>query len=247
METPVAAEFKPGGRAREAVRLFRHPRGPTVRETKAILVALTKEVRDAMTPDRVMERVKAGNRRFRSGQPRPRDFRAELQVVAAGQYPAAVLLSCIDSRVPAELILDLGLGDVFNCRVAGNIISPDVLGSLEYATREAGAKLVLVLGHSGCGAVQGAIAGITLGHLTQMLERFRPIIDATEYRGDRTAMNPAFVDAVARTCVERMVREIRSGSSVIAGLEAAGVARVAGAFYQLSSGMVEFLDEPRPA
>ena len=136
----------------------RHLEGGPVRETKAILVALTKEVRDAMTPDWVLDRVRAGNRRFRSGQPRSRDFREELKVVAEGQYPAAVLLSCIDSRVPAELILDLGLGDVFNCRVAGNITSPDVLDSLEYATGEAGAKVVLVLGHSGCGAVKGAIA-----------------------------------------------------------------------------------------
>ena len=224
----------------------RHLEGGPVRETKAILVALTKEVRDAMTPDWVLDRVRAGNRRFRSGQPRSRDFREELKVVAEGQYPAAVLLSCIDSRVPAELILDLGLGDVFNCRVAGNITSPDVLGSLEYATGEAGAKVVLVLGHSGCGAVKGAIAGVTLGHLTQMLERFRPIIEATAFAGDRSADNSAFVDAVARQCVGRMVRDIRARSTVIAGLEAAGKVKVAGAFYELATGMVEFLGETDP-
>ena len=214
-----------------------------MRETKAILIPLTKEVRDALSPDRVIQRVKSGNRRFLSGQPAPRDFPAELLVVAAGQWPAAVLLSCIDSRVPAELILDLGLGDIFNCRVAGNLTSSDILASLEYATKEAGAKLVLVLGHSGCGAVKGGISGGAAGHLGKLLERFQPIIAATEDAGDRSATNPEFVDAVARKGVQLMVQEIRAQSAVITELERAGRIKVVGAFYDLATGVVEFLEE----
>src|SRR5262245_13725225 len=121
------------------------------------VVALTKAARDAMTPDDILERAKAGNRRFREGRTIERDFLAEQRATAAGQYPAAVLLGCIDSRSPAEIIFNVGLGDIFNCRVAGNVENDDVLASLEFATALAGAKLVVVLGHSGCSAVKGAI------------------------------------------------------------------------------------------
>src|SRR5262245_54369689 len=166
------------------------------------VLSLTREVRDAMSPDEILERARAGNRRFREGTRVERDFLAEQRATAAGQYPAAVLLGCIDSRSPAEIIFDLGLGYVFNCRVAGNIENPDVLGSLEFATKVAGAKVVLVLGHARCGAVTGAIEGARLGHLTQLLDKIRPAIEATAYPGERTARNPEFVDAVARKSIE---------------------------------------------
>jgi carbonic anhydrase len=205
------------------------------------LLSVTKEARDAMSPDEIIARAKAGNLRFREGRRVERDFLAEQRSTAAGQYPAAVLLGCIDSRSPAEIIFDLGLGYIFNCRVAGNVENLDVLGSLEFATKVAGAKVVLVLGHGGCGAVKGAIDGATLGNLTQLLDKIRPAIEATVYEGERTSTNPAFVEAVARKNIELTIANIRKKSAVIAELEASGAVKVAGAFHHLSTGFVEFL------
>jgi len=201
---------------------------------------LTKEARDAITPDELIALAQAANLRFRTGRRRQRDLMEELRLTAPGQNPVAVLLSCIDSRAPAELILDLGLGDVFNCRVAGNVENPDVRGSLEYATAVAGAKLVLVMGHSSCGAVKGAIEGARLGHLTQLLEKLSPAIESTACEGERSAANLAFVDAVARRHVELTVAGIRRKSPVIARLERTGRLALAGAFYDVSTGVVEF-------
>lgn len=205
------------------------------------VLPLTQGVRDALTPDQILEKAKAGNLRFREGRKIQRDFLAEQRATAEGQHPAAVLLSCIDSRAPAEIIFNLGLGDVFNCRIAGNIENPDILGSMEFATKLAGAKLVLVLGHSACGAVKGAIADAELGNLTQLLAKIRPAIQATTYRGERSAANSEFVDAVARKNIDLTVAGIRQKSRVIAELEKAGAVKVAGAFYDLSTGAVEFM------
>jgi carbonic anhydrase len=209
---------------------------------------LTKEARDAVSPDQIIALAKAGNERFRTGRPRHRDQLMEQQRTAAQQSPAAVVLGCIDSRAPAEIVFDLGLGAIFNCRVAGSIESPDVLGSMEYATKIAGAKLIVVKGHSSCGAIQGAIADAKLGNLTQLLAKIRPAIAATEYRGTRTADNPEFVDAVARKSVELTVDRIRASSSVIAELEKSGAIKIVGCFYNLSTGVVDFLtgDEVPP-
>jgi carbonic anhydrase len=207
----------------------------------SVVVALTKEARDAMTPDEVLERAKAGNARFHEGRRIERDFLAEQRATAAGQYPAAVLLGCMDSRSPAEIIFNLGLGDVFNCRVAGNIENDDVLASLELATALAGAKLVLVLGHSGCSAVKGAIDALDLGHLTHLLAKIRPAIEATPYAGERTSRNPEFVSAVSRKSIELTIASIRRKSPVIAELEGCRAVRIAGAFHDVTTGIVEFL------
>src|SRR5262245_50548238 len=203
-------------------------------------VALTKEARDQMTADQILAKWKEGNVRFREGRKIQRDFLAEQRATASGQYPAGVLLGCIDSRAPAEILFNLGMGDVFNARVAGNIENPDILGSMEFATKLAGAKLVLVMGHSACGAVAGAIADAKLGNLTQLLAKIQPAIKATTYTGDRTATNAEFVDAVARKNVELTMGNIRKNSKVIAELETAGAVKIAGAFYDLKTGAVEF-------
>jgi carbonic anhydrase len=204
------------------------------------VVALTKEARNRMTPDQILAMWKEGNLRFREGQMIQRDFLAEQKATASGQFPAGVLLSCIDSRAPAEILFNLGMGDVFNARIAGNIENPDVLGSMEFTTKLAGAKVVLVMGHSACGAVAGAIADAKLGNLTQLLAKIRPAIKATKYTGDRTAGNAEFVDAVARTNVSLTMANIRKNSKVIADLEKAGAVKIAGAFYDLKTGAVEF-------
>ena len=131
----------------------------------AYAAALTKAQRDKLTPDEIIAMMKQGNERFRSGKPTQQNLLAQQRASAKGQYPAAVILSCIDSRAPAEAIMDLGIGDVFNARVAGNIANDDILGSMEFACAAAGAKVVLVMGHTACGAIKGAIDGVQLGNL----------------------------------------------------------------------------------
>jgi carbonic anhydrase len=202
--------------------------------------ALTRAQRDKMTPDQIIEAMKKGNQRFRTGVRQNRNYLNEQRASAAGQYPAAVILSCIDSRAPAEVIMDLGIGDIFNCRIAGNVQNPDILGSMEFACKLAGAKVVLVMGHTACGAVKGAIDDAQLGNLTGLLAKIRPAVEATTYNGERSAKNYAFVDAIARKSVEITLTDIRKDSSVLAGLEANGTIRITGAMYNLETGIVEF-------
>ena len=215
--------------------------GPALGSRIAWGAALTRAERDRMTPDDIIQLMKNGNARFRRGQPRSQDYLAQQRASARGQYPAAVLLSCIDSRAPAETIMDLGIGDVFNTRVAGNVVNDDVIGSMEFACQVSGAKVVLVMGHTACGAVKGAIDQVHLGSLTGLLAKIRPAVEATGYAGDRTAKNYAFVDAVARKNVELALGEIRRRSPVIAGLESRGALKLAGAMYDLESAVIDFL------
>jgi len=202
--------------------------------------ALTKAQRDAMTPDQVIALLKQGNERFRAGKLDTHDYLAQKRASASGQYPAAVILSCIDSRAPAEIICDAGIGDTFNARVAGNIANDDLLGSMEFACAVAGAKLVLVMGHTACGAIKGAIDGAKLGNLTGLLEKIKPAVEATKFDGERSSKNDAFVDAVAATNVRHTIDEIRRRSDVLAGLEKDGKIKIAGSMYQLVGGKVEF-------
>ena len=204
-------------------------------------VALSKAQRDRMTPDEILQVMKQGNQRFRKGARQGRDFLAQQRATAKGQHPAAVLLTCIDSRAPAETIMDLGIGDIFNSRVAGNIANDDILGSMEFACKLSGAKVVLVMGHTACGAIKGAIDNAELGHLTGLLAKIRPAVEATRYSGARTSSNYAFVDAVARTNVEMTMTQIRERSPVLRELESAGAIKIAGAMYSLETGAVEFL------
>ena len=203
--------------------------------------ALTKARRDQMSPDQIIAAAKRGNKRFRSGVRKNRNYLNEQQASASGQYPAAVLLSCIDSRAPAEVIMDLGLGDIFNCRVAGNIENPDILGSMEFACKLAGAKVVLVMGHTACGAIKGAIDNAELGNLTGLLDKIKPAVQATSFSGERSSKNYAFVDAVARTNVQMTVDNIRKNSAVLADLERQGTIKIAGAMYNLQTAALEFL------
>lgn len=202
--------------------------------------ALTKEQRDAMTPDQVIAMLKEGNERFCAGKMQGHDYLAQKRASAGGQYPAAVILSCIDSRAPAEIILDAGIGDTFNGRVAGNVANDDLLGSMEFACALAGAKLVLVMGHTACGAIKGAIDNAKLGNLTGLLDKIKPAVEATKFSGERTSKNDAFVDAVAATNVRQTVAEIRRRSDVLAGLEKDGKIKIVGSMYHLVGGKVEF-------
>lgn len=202
--------------------------------------ALGKAKRDKLTPNDILEHGKAGNKRFRAGQRKDRNFLLEQRASAKGQYPAAVVLSCIDSRAPVELILDLGIGDIFNSRVAGNIANEDILGSLEFACAVAGSKVVLVMGHTACGAIKGAIDRVQLGHLTGLLEKISPAVDSTLYDSDRSSSNAFFVDAVARKNVELTVAGIRANSAVLKELELKGSIKIVGAMYNLETAVVDF-------
>ena len=202
--------------------------------------ALTKAQRDRLTPDDILALMKKGNKRFSSGKRANHDVLAQQRASAKGQYPAAILLTCIDSRASAETILDLRIGDIFNSRVAGNVENSDILGSMEFACKLAGAKVVLVMGHTACGAIKGAIDNAELGNLTGLLAKIKPAVAATTYTGERTSKNYAFVDAVARKNVEITMANIRNDSPVLAEMESKGTIKIAGAMYNLETGVMDF-------
>jgi len=203
--------------------------------------ALTREQRDRLTPREVISQLKEGNERFLKGKPAPHDFLQQKRTSSQGQYPAAVVLGCIDSRAPAEIILDTGIGDTFVARIAGNVVNDDILGSLEFGCAVAGAKVVLVLGHTACGAIKGAIDDVEMGNLTGLLARIKPAISATAYDGEKSSKNELYVDAVARTNVLHVAGVIRKRSEILAGLEKKGALQIAGAMYDVSTGVVSFL------
>jgi len=203
--------------------------------------SLTKEQRDSLAPAQVIDELKKGNERFRSGKMAARNYLAEKRASALGQYPAAVILGCLDSRVPAEIIFDTGIGDAFIGRIAGNVVNDDMLGSMEFACAVSGAKVVLVLGHTACGAVKGAIDDVVLGNLTGLLARIKPAVPATNFDGEKSSKNAAYVDAVARNNVVLGIGEVRRRSPILQELEKKGSIKITGAMYELATGTVEFL------
>ncbi len=207
--------------------------------TPAHANALSQAQRDALSPDDVVKLVLDGNTRFVTGKRMSRDWLLEQRTSAKnGQFPAAVFLTCVDSRAPVEVICDLGIGEAFNARVAGNVINDDILGSMEFATAAAGAKLVMVMGHTACGAVKGAIDGVRLGNLTLLLSRFGNAIAATEFDGEKSGKNDSYVDAVAATQVKQTLTLIRDRSPVMRKLEQDGKIRIVGSMYDLKTGRV---------
>jgi carbonic anhydrase len=203
----------------------------------------TKESQAALTPQQAMAALKAGNERFASGHPRPRDPLADVKATAAGQYPFAVVLSCLDSRVPIELVLDQGIGDIFSARLAGNVLEEDVLGSMEFGCKAAGAKLIAVIGHSNCGAVKGAIDNVELGNLSALLSRIKPAID--QVPGDiqpRDSRNLEFVDKVAEANVRLVMKQIRERSPVLREMLDQGKIGLVGGIYDLSTGRIRFFE-----
>jgi carbonic anhydrase len=203
--------------------------------------SLTKEQRDRLTPGQVLDALKQGNERFRTGNMAPRDYRDQQRTSAAGQFPAAVVLGCIDSRAPAEIVFDAGIGDTFNARMAGNVVNDDLLGSLEFACAVAGAKVLLLFGHTACGAIKGAIDDVEMGNLTGLLARVKPAISATTYAGEKSSKNAAYVDSVARTNVLLGLDNIRRRSPILGDLEKKKTIQIVGGMYDLVTGVVEFL------
>ena len=205
-------------------------------------LAALKAEQAALTPAQVLESLQQGNERFASGKAKPRDMRHDQEITAAGQFPHAVILSCIDSRAPAEFIFDQGLGNLFNARIAGNVANNDIVGSMEFACAAAGAKLVLVMGHTRCGAVMGACDHVEMGNLTGLLDRIQPAVQAVhDVPGERNSTNEKFVEAVAEANVRLTVARIRELSPILRDLETAGKIQIVGCIYNLETGRVQFL------
>lgn len=205
---------------------------------------ISQDQQQAFTPDEVLSELMAGNARFVAGQPTHKDVTARIAKSASGQFPKAVILSCLDSRVPVEKVFDVSIGDIFVGRNAGNLSNPDQLGSMEFATAVSGAKVVMVLGHTACGAVAGAIAEAKLGNLTQLLQRIQPVsltVDGFS-DDDRVSTNSAFVNAVADQSVLNTLEAIRRDSAVLTDLEKSGDIKIVGAGYDLETGRVYLMD-----
>lgn len=203
-----------------------------------------RESQNSLSPADALKILEEGNARFCANLKANRNLLQQVNETRDGQWPFAAILSCIDSRTSAELIFDQGLGDIFSIRIAGNFLNNDILGSLEFACAVAGAKLIVVLGHSKCGAIRGACDGVELGHLTGLLKKIHPAVDTVSKRYDpasRTVENEDFVQAVARENVRRAVEGIPEQSSVLRDLNTKGQIDVVGAVHDLTSGQVEFL------
>lgn len=211
--------------------------------TPASSGVMTKASQQAMTPDQAIQRLADGNARFASGRSVNPDFLAQADATANGQFPFAVVLCCIDSRSAPEIIFDQGLGDLFVPRIAGNYAQADILGSMEFATAAAGAKAIMVVGHTGCGAVMGACDHVQMGNLTTVIDAIRPAVLAVPgFQNNRTSTNTAFVRAVTEENVRLTVAKIRNDSAILRDLEQAGKIKIVGAMHDLSTHKVTLLN-----
>ncbi|CAD0009227.1 carbonic anhydrase family protein [Flavobacterium chungangense] len=205
---------------------------------------LTKEMQAAITPSSALELLKEGNQRFVSNLKINRNLLQQANETSEGQHPFAVILSCIDSRTSAELIFDQGLGDVFSVRIAGNIINEDILGSMEFGCKVAGSKIIVVLGHTKCGAVKGACDHVEMGNLTALLTKIRPAVDdETETKENRNSGNPEFVENVSKINVKRTVKSIMERSPILKEMIEKGEIGIVGGSHDIASGEVTFYPE----
>lgn len=205
---------------------------------------LTKEEQQKITPAEAINLLKNGNRRFLERKMEHRDYNAQIEITSNGQFPLACVLSCIDSRVPVELIFDQGLGDVFSCRVAGSVINEDVLGSMEFACKIAGAKAIVVLGHTRCGAIMGACDNVQMGNLTALLNKIKPAIDAeTTITENRNSGNKEFLYRVTDLNIHRAIRTISEKSPLLAEMATNHQIAIIGGVYDVETGKVTFYDD----
>ena len=211
-------------------------------------LAPTEEAQKALTPDGVLKDLMAGNKRFVGGKLTEANIEKRVEQTSSGQYPKAYILSCVDSRVPVEMVFDQGIGDIFVGRVAGNVEGVEQLGSMEFASAAAGVKLVMVLGHEACGAVKGACDHVELGNLTDLLAEIKPSVDAVEGFEDdqKNSKSKEFVAAVVEENVRQTVADVRERSKVLADLEKEGKIKIVGALYSLHTGEVTLMEGLEP-
>ena len=204
---------------------------------------ITKEAQENLTPVAAIQLLKEGNQRFVNNLRFNRNLLQQVNETAKGQYPFATILSCIDSRAPAELVFDQGLGDVFSVRIAGNVVNEDILGSMEFSCKVAGSKVIMVLGHTSCGAIKGACDKAELGHLTGLLNKIKPAIDIENtHQDNRSGSNLAFVDDVAHINVKQSMDEILQKSDVLREMQQQGEIVLIGGMYDVSTGEVSFFE-----
>ncbi|MBK8818040.1 MAG: carbonic anhydrase [Saprospiraceae bacterium] len=205
--------------------------------------AHSAESQSTVNPDKALQFLKEGNARFINNLKVNRDLLEQVNDTRDGQWPFAIILSCIDSRTSAELIFDQGLGDVFSVRIAGNILNEDILGSMEFATKVVGSKIIVVLGHSKCGAVRGACDHIEMGNLTTLLNKIQPAVyEEKSTLDNRTSKNAEFVEKVASLNVKLTMERIKRESVIIRELEEAGTIKIVGGMYDVDSGKVDFYE-----
>ncbi|MDV7137804.1 carbonic anhydrase family protein [Maribacter sp. TH_r10] len=207
--------------------------------------AHTKETQATMTPAKSLQFLKEGNQRFQNNLKANRNLLEQVNDTSDGQFPFATILSCIDSRVSAELVFDQGLGDIFSVRIAGNFVNEDILGSMEFACKLAGTKLVVVLGHTSCGAVKGACDHARMGNLTALINKIEPAVAAVKEPKDenlRNSKNLEFVDNVSAKNVELTIENIHERSKILSEMESNGEIKIIGAMYDISTGAVEFYE-----
>ena len=203
----------------------------------------TKETQEELTPSLALQILKEGNARFVSNIKAHRDLLEQANVTSAGQFPFAAILSCIDSRTSAELIFDQGLGDIFSIRIAGNILNDDILGSMEFSCKLSGSKLIVVLGHTKCGAISGACDNVELGHITGLLEKIKPAIELEKTTAEeRNSSNQNFVRNVTKNNINIVVHKIRQQSPILLKMEQAGEIKIVGGLYDLDNGQVTFFE-----
>ena len=202
----------------------------------------TKETQTNVTPQKALEILIEGNKRFMNNLKANRNLLQQVNETSDGQFPFAVILSCIDSRTSAELIFDQGLGDIFSVRIAGNCVNEDILGSMEFACKVAGARLVMVLGHSKCGAIKGACDDVRMGNLTTLLSKIRPAVDDTPELGERNSTNSFFVEAVAHRNVELAMEQVVDRSPILKDMIASGEIGLVGGMYDVATGAVELIE-----
>ncbi len=203
---------------------------------------LSAAEQNALTPDLVITTLKDGNKRFINNDLTLRDHSSMVRNAIEGQFPKAVVLSCLDSRIPVEDVFDRGIGDIFVARVAGNFSNTDILGSLEFGCKVSGAKVILVLGHESCGAVKGAIDNVQLGNITPMLANIKPAIARVkDFKGEKSSKDAAYVEAVAKENVLHTIETIKAKSSILKEMQDKGEIRIIGGYYDLHTGQVEFL------
>ena len=204
------------------------------------MVTLTKEMRNALTPENALQMIKDGNHRFVTNLKMNRNLLQQVNDTSDEQYPFAFILSCIDSRTSAELIFDQGLGDIFSCRIAGNILNEDILGSMEFACKVAGAKLIMVLGHSECGAIKGACNNVKMGNLTGLLKKIQVVVKKVSKIGQVNTKSQDFVELVSKENVKNVLNNIPKKSKIIRDLVKDKKIIIVGAMYDISSGKVDF-------
>jgi carbonic anhydrase len=207
--------------------------------------AHTRETQATMTPQKSLQYLKEGNLRFQNNLKANRNLLEQVNDTSDGQFPFATILSCIDSRVSAELVFDQGLGDIFSVRIAGNFVNEDILGSMEFASKLAGTKLIVVLGHTACGAVKGACDNAKIGNLTKLIEKITPAVNAVSQPTDpnlRNSKNSDFVDTVAEKNVLLTIDRIHAESPILSEMEKSGEIKIIGAMYDINTGAVNFFE-----